>query len=80
MTTRECVAERIRELCRERNLTINALAHSEGVSPSTLKSILNGASQNPGVVTLKLICDGLGITLTEFFATDTFRSLEHEMY
>ena len=80
MTTIDCVAERIRELCRERNLTINALAHSAGVSPSTLKSILNGASQNPGVVTLKLICDGLGITLTEFFATDTFRSLEQEMY
>ena len=79
MTTVNCVANRILQLCRERNLAINALAHSAGVPPSTVKSILNGASRNPGVVTIKMLCDGLGITLTEFFDTEEFRSLEQEM-
>jgi transcriptional regulator with XRE-family HTH domain len=79
MTTRECVANRIVELCQERNMAINALARSAGIPPSTVKNILNGASKNPGVVTIKMICDGFGISLTEFFDTDVFRELEQEI-
>ena len=79
MTTRECVANRIVELCQERNMAINALARSAGIPPSTVKNILNGASKNPGVVTIKIICDGFGISLTEFFDTDVFRELEQEI-
>jgi transcriptional regulator with XRE-family HTH domain len=79
MTTRECVANRIVELCQERNMAINALARSAGIPPSTVKNILNGASKNPGVVTIKMICDGLGISLIEFFDTDEFRELEQEI-
>ena len=79
MTTRICVANRIIELCQERNMAINALARSAGIPPSTVKNILNGASKNPGVVTIKMICDGLGISLTEFFDTDEFRELEQEI-
>ena len=79
MSTAECVRNRILELCRARNLSIHALACSAGVSPSTVKSILNGASKNPGVVTLKMLCDGLNISLTEFFDTDEFRELEQEI-
>ena len=79
MTTRVCVANRIIELCQERNMAINALARSAGIPPSTVKNILNGASKNPGVVTIKMICDGLGISLTEFFDTDLFRELEQEI-
>ena len=79
MTTRVCVANRIIELCQERNMAINALARSAGIPPSTVKNILNGASKNPGVVTIKMICDGLGISLTEFFDTDVFRELEQEI-
>ena len=79
MTARECVANRILELCQERNLAVHALARSAGVAPSTLKSIINGASKNPGVVTLKMLCDGLNISLTEFFDTDDFRNLEQEI-
>lgn len=77
--TRECVANRILQLCQERNMTINALARSSGIAPSTVKNILNGASKNPGVVTIKMICDGLGITLIDFFDTDEFRELEQEI-
>lgn len=79
MTTLECVQRRFIELCNERNLAFYALAVSAGVHPSTMKSIMNGKSQNPGVVTLKKLCDGLDITLTEFFDTDYFRTLEQEI-
>ena len=79
MTTRECVANRIIELCAERDMAFNALARVSAVSPSTVKNIINGASRNPGIVTLKMLCDGLGITLIEFFDTDAFRSLEQEI-
>ena len=55
------------------------MARYAAVPPSTLKNIVNGGSKNPGIVTLKLICDGFGITLEEFFATEAFRSLEQEI-
>lgn len=79
MTTLECVKRRFMELCNERNLAFYALAISAGVHPSTMKSIMNGASQNPGIVTIKKLCDGLDISLTEFFDTDYFRELEQEI-
>ena len=62
----ELVVERIYELCRERKITPNALSYMSGVSQSTVKSILNGESKNPGTVTIKKVCDGLEITLGEF--------------
>jgi transcriptional regulator with XRE-family HTH domain len=49
------------------------------VPPSTIKNILYGKSQNPGIVTIKMLCDGLGISLTEFFDTEEFRNLEQEI-
>ncbi len=79
MDTREAVAERIRELCRLKGITPNGLSNLSGVPQATVKSILNGESKNPGVVTLKKLCDGLEMTLEEFFATDSFNSLEQEI-
>jgi len=79
MNTRLCVANRILQLCREKNTSLNGLALLAAVPPSTLKSIMNGDSKNPGIVTIKLLCDGWGITLSEFFNTDEFRSLEQEI-
>ena len=79
MTTRECVVNPILELCWEKNLTINGLARLSALPPSTLKNIVNGVSLNPGIVTIKKICDGLEISLIEFFDTDDFRSLEQEI-
>ena len=79
MTTRECVANRIIELCRERNMTINGLARFPALPPSTRKNHVNGVSQNPGIVTIKKLCDGLEITLVEFFDTEEFRALEQEI-
>ena len=79
MTTLECVRRRLYEICRERNLAFYALATNAGVHPSTMKSIMNGKSQNPGIVTIKKLCDGLDMTLPEFFDTDYFRALEQEI-
>ena len=73
------VKNRILSLCDEKGLTINKLATESGVAPSTIKNILYGKSRNPGIVTIKMLCDGLGITITEFFDTNDFRALEQEI-
>ena len=79
MRTKEAVAQRILELCRERNIAVNALANISGVSPSTIYSMLNQKSQNPGVVSIKKICDGLEITVREFFDSPMFDETEQEI-
>lgn len=79
MTTKEAVAKRILDLCDERNIAVNALANMSGVSPSTVYSMLNEKSKNPGVVSIKKICDGLEITLREFFECELFENIEQEI-
>jgi len=79
LNTKEAVAKRILDLCEERHMAINALATVSGVSPSTIYSMLNEKSQNPGVVSLKKLCDGLDISLREFFNSDLFDELEQEI-
>lgn len=79
MRTKEAVAQRILELCRERKIAVNALANISGVSPSTIYSMLNQKSQNPGVVSIKKICDGLEITVREFFDSPLFDEKEQEI-
>ncbi len=79
MDTRKAVADRLLELCENKKLSINALARISAVPPSTLKNIINGGSQNAGIVTLKKLCDGLDISLFEFFNTDVFKNLEQEI-
>ena len=78
MNTRQSVAHRLMKLCDERRLALNALAHLSAVPPSTLKSIINGDSKSPGIVTIQLLCEGLGITLHEFFDDDSFKTDEQE--
>ena len=80
MNTKEAVAKRILQLCEEKHIAINALANISGVAPSTIYSTLNEKSQNPGVVSIKKICDGLEITVREFFDCDLFDSREQEIY
>ena len=79
MNAKGAVAARIVQLCEERNLAVNALANSAGIPPSTIYSLLNEKSQNPGIVTLKKICDGLEISLREFFDSEIFEGLEQEI-
>lgn len=75
----EVTVKRIRDLCKERGITPNALSYAAGISQSTIKSILNGESVNPGISTIKKICDGFEITIGEFFSTKEFDSLEQEL-
>lgn len=75
LNMREIVVRRITELCEERNLSLNSLARASGLPQSTVKNIIYGASKNPGVVTIQHICDGLGITIVEFFDTPDFKAL-----
>ena len=70
MTTKEAVAQRIIDLCAERNIA---------VAPSTIYSMLNTKSQNPGVVSIKKICDGLEITVRQFFDSPLFDDTEQEI-
>ena len=79
MLIKEAVEKRIVELCNEREIAINALANISGVSPSTVYSILNEKSKNPGVCSIKKICDGLDISIREFFNSDLFDGLEQEI-
>ena len=79
MKTLDAVIDRIYELCKEHDLTPNGLSYAAGMSQSTIKSILSRESLNPGIVTLKKICDGFGISLTDFFDTEVFKNLEQEI-
>ena len=79
MDTYTAVKNRILRLCSEKNMTIYKLSVESAIPHSTLKSILYGNSQNPGIVTIKMLCDGLGISLTDFFNTPEFANLEQEI-
>ncbi|MBE6535115.1 MAG: helix-turn-helix transcriptional regulator [Ruminococcaceae bacterium] len=79
MDTYTAVKNRILQLLGEKKMSIHKLAMESAVPPSSIKNILYGKSQNPGIVTLKMLCDGLGITLIEFFDTEDFRNLEQEI-
>lgn len=79
MNTTEAIRHRILRLCGERGMTINKLANLSAVPPSSLKNILYGKSQNPKILTIKMLCDGLEISLGEFFSTPEFDQLEQEI-
>lgn len=76
MNTVTAVRNRILQLCGERGISINKLASMSALPPSSVKNILYGKSQNPKLETIKMICDGLGITLGDFFDTVEFNQLE----
>ncbi len=75
----DAVKNRILSLCENRGISIYRLSMNAGVSQSTIKNILYGKSQNPGIVTIKMLCDGLDIDIITFFDTPEFRNLEQEM-
>ena len=79
MDTVTAVRNRILTLCEERGISINKLSTISALPPSSIKNILYGKSQNPKQLTIKMICDGLEITLGEFFNTPEFDALEQEI-
>ncbi|MDE5583154.1 MAG: helix-turn-helix transcriptional regulator [Ruminococcus sp.] len=80
MNISHAVSQRILELCKENGLTVNKLSTLSGVTQSTVNDIVNHKAKNIGIVTIKKLCDGFGITISEFFSTESFRNLEQELY
>lgn len=79
MTVKDAVANRFKEICRTRGIKTNELANISGVTPSTVYSLLDERRRDVSIVTIKKLCDGLGISLGVFFATEEFECLEQEL-
>lgn len=79
MNVGSAVRLRILELCNENNITVNKLATLSGITQSTLNNIINGRNNSTTVSTVKKICDGLNITLIDFFTSAVFDELEQEI-
>ncbi|MBR6754647.1 MAG: helix-turn-helix transcriptional regulator [Clostridia bacterium] len=79
MSVKDIVAKRFMDICDERNMKYNELANISGVTPSTVYSLLDPSRRNVSVATVKKLCDGLEITLGEFFSCEDFDSLEQEI-
>ena len=79
MDTSTAVRQRILELCAQREITVNRLATLSGVTQSTVNNIISGRNHSATISTIKKLCDGLGISIEEFFCSDLFRGLEQEL-
>ena len=73
------VEQHILELCSERDISINKLCSMSGVTQSTVNNIISGRNRSATVSTIKKLCDGLGITIEDFFNSELFRNLEQEI-
>lgn len=79
MSVKDVVSERFKSICRERQIKINELANLSGVTPSTAYSMMDINRRDISIITIKKFCDGLEITLGEFFSTPEFDNLEQEI-
>ncbi|WP_313342408.1 helix-turn-helix transcriptional regulator [Sedimentibacter sp.] len=79
MSVKEAVLKRINEICNERGIAVNKLANLSGITPSTVYSVFDIERKDIGIVLIKKICDGLEITLQDFFTSEIFDSLEQEL-
>ena len=79
MTVKDIVAKRFQQLCKDRQIKTNELASISGVTPSTAYSMMDPNRRDVSIVTIKKFCDGLNITLGEFFSTPEFDNLEQEI-
>lgn len=71
------LVRRIKELCKERNISSYSLSYISTVPVTTLSHIMDGSTKNPGIFTIMKLCDGLGVSLTEFFDTEEFEELQN---
>lgn len=79
MNVGEATKERILELCQERNISINKLSTISGVTQSTVNNIVSGRNNSTTISTIKKLCDGLDISIEDFFQSELFRHLEQEL-
>jgi len=75
----EAVRLRILELCDKHNISVNKLSNISGVTQSTVNNIVSGRNNSATISTIKKLCDGLGITIEEFFSSEVFRELDQEI-
>lgn len=78
MTISEAVSKRIKKLCNDRKLSVNKLANISCLTQSTVQHIVDGSSKSPEVLSIVRICDGLGITMSEFFEDKVFYEIDRE--
>lgn len=79
MNVKDAVANRFHNICKQRNIKYNELAVTAGVTPSTVYSMMDTRRRDVSVVTIKKLCDGLEISLAEFFDSEEFAELEQEI-
>ncbi|MBP3233424.1 MAG: helix-turn-helix transcriptional regulator [Eubacterium sp.] len=79
MNAKDAVVKRIISICKQRNIKLNELANISGITPSTIYSMTDESRRDISILTIKKICDGLDINLTEFFNDPVFESLEQEI-
>lgn len=79
MRIKSAIVQRFQQLCKERNIKYNELATISGVTPSTVYSMMDDTRKDLSVITVKKLCDGLNITITEFFSSSIFEELEQEL-
>ena len=79
VTVKDAVVERFREICAQRGIKANELANLAGVTPPTVYSMMDGNRRDLSIITIKKLCDGLDMTLGEFFSTPAFDALEQEL-
>lgn len=79
MAVKDMVAKRFKDICKERNIKTNELANLSGVTPSTVYSMMDERRRDVSIVVIKKLCDGLDMTLGEFFGTEEFDNLEQEI-
>ena len=68
----EILTERIKQLCKEKGISYYKLSYKATIPMTTLMNIVEGNTQNPGIFNIMKICDGLGVSLKEFFDTPEF--------
>ena len=79
MTVKDAVANRFKQLCEDQNIRTNELTTLAGVTPSTVYSMMDHRRRDISIVTIKKLCDGLEISLGNFFSTPEFDALEQEI-
>lgn len=79
MLIKEAIVKHLQDICRQRNMKYNELATVSGVTPSTVYSLMDASRKDLSVITLKKLCDGLDMTITEFFDYELFKTLEQEI-
>ena len=79
MNVKDAVVERFKDICKNKKIKPNELATKAGVTPSSVYSMLDGSRRNVSIILIKKLCDGLDITLREFFSSEIFDNLEQEI-